>query len=70
MLQALPLDAARFGPETMFRALFESARAVLSQDEMIPAADGGYRSARQLKLASGAGLRELLTPDLLGDLCG
>jgi hypothetical protein len=70
VLQALPLDAARFGPETMFRPLFESARAALGQEEMIPAADGGYRSALQLKLASGAGLRELLTPDLLGNLCG
>jgi hypothetical protein len=70
VLQALPLDAARFGPETMFRALFESARTALGRDEMIPAADGGYRSARQLKLASGAGLRELLTPELLGDLFG
>ncbi len=70
VLQALPLDAARFGPDTMFRALFESARAALGQEEMIPAADGGYRCARQLKLANGAGLRELLTPDLLGDLCG
>jgi hypothetical protein len=70
VLQALPLDPARFGPETMFRALFESARAALGQDELIPAADSGYRRARQLKLASGAGLRELLTPDLLGDLWG
>ena len=70
VLQALPLDAARFGPETMFRALFESVRAALGQDEMIPAADGGYRHAGQLKLASGAGLRELLTPDLLGELWG
>jgi hypothetical protein len=70
VLQALPLDAARFGPGTMFRALFESVRTAISQDEMIPAADGGYGSARQLKLASGAGLRELLTPDLLGDLWG
>jgi hypothetical protein len=70
VLQALPLDAARFGPETMFRALFECARAMLGHAEMIPAADGGYRSARQLKLASGAGLRELLTPELLADLFG
>jgi hypothetical protein len=70
VLEALPLDAARFGPETMFRALFESVRAVLGQDELIPDADGGYRSAGQLKLASGAGLRELLTPELLGALCG
>ncbi len=70
VLQALPLDAARFGPETMFRALFESARAAICSEEIIPAADGGYRSARQLRLASGAGLRELLTPDLLGDMLG
>jgi hypothetical protein len=70
VLQALPLDAARFGPETMFRALFECARTALRHAEMIPAADGGYRSARQLKLASGAGLRELLTPELLADLFG
>ncbi|MGO8960928.1 MAG: sacsin N-terminal ATP-binding-like domain-containing protein [Streptosporangiaceae bacterium] len=70
VLQALPLDAARFGPETMFRALFESVRVALGREQMIPAADGGYRSAQQLKLASGAGLRELLTPDLLGDLYG
>jgi hypothetical protein len=70
VLQALPLDAARFGPETMFRALFESARTALGQQEMIPAADGGYGSARQLKLASGADVTELLTPALLGALCG
>jgi hypothetical protein len=70
VLQALPLDATRFGPETMFRALFERARTALGQEEMIPAADGGYRSARQLKLANGAGLRDLLTPDLLGELYG
>ncbi len=70
VLQALPLEAARFGPDTMFRALFESARAALAQDELIPAADGGYRAARQLKLANGAGLRELLPPDVLAELYG
>ena len=70
VLQALPLDASRFGPGTMFRPLFESARAALGQQEMIPAADGTYRRARQLMLASGAGLRELLAPDLLGELSG
>jgi hypothetical protein len=70
VLQALPLDAARFGPGTMFRALFESARTALRHAEVIPAADGGYRSARQLKLAHEAGLRDLLTPELLADLLG
>jgi hypothetical protein len=67
ILQALPLDAARFAPETMFRAVFDSARAVLSRDRLIPVEDG-YGSAREVRLALGAGLRDLLTPELLGDL--
>jgi hypothetical protein len=68
ILQALPLDAARFPPETMFRALFDSARTVLARDRFIPAAADGYRRAREVRLARGEGLRELLTPDLLGEL--
>jgi hypothetical protein len=68
ILQALPLDAARFPPETMFRALFDSARTALVQDEFIPAAADGYRRAREVRLARGAGLRELLTPEMLGEL--
>jgi hypothetical protein len=67
ILQALPLDAARFPPDSMFRALFDSARTILARDRFIPAADG-YRYAREVRLARGAGLRELLTPDLLGEL--
>jgi len=67
ILQALPLDTARFPPETMFRALFDSARTALVRDRFIPVADG-YRCAREVRLARGAGLRELLTPDLLGEL--
>jgi hypothetical protein len=68
ILQALPLDAARFLPETMFRALFDSARTAVVQDRLIPAAAGGCHCAREVRLARGAGLRELLTPDLLGAL--
>ena len=70
ILQALPLDAGRFGTGTMFRPLFDSARAALAEGELIPAGPDGYRQARQVRLASGAGLRELLTPDLLGELLG
>jgi hypothetical protein len=69
ILQALPLDAARFPPGTMFRALFDTARAALVQEKYIPVADG-YRRAREVKLAREAGIRELLTPDLLGELYG
>jgi hypothetical protein len=70
VLQALPLDVTHFGPDSMFRALFEQARATLEREAMIPAADGSYRAVRELKLAGEAGLRDLLTPDLLGPLYG
>jgi hypothetical protein len=70
VLQAMPLDAARFQPGTMFRALFDACRAALAEEELIPVAGGGYGAARALKLARGAGLRELLPPGLLGELYG
>jgi len=70
VLQALPLEPAHFGPETMFRPLFDGARAALGQEAMIPAADGGYRRGRELKLAGSAAVRDLLTPGLLGPLYG
>ncbi len=70
VLQALPLDAARFQPGTMFRPLFDSVRAALARDQLIPLAGGGYGAAGELKLARGAGLRELLRPDQLGVLYG
>jgi hypothetical protein len=68
ILQALPLDVGRFPPESMFRTMFDSARAAFIQDKLIPAAAGGYRGAREVRLARGTGLRELLTPELLGEL--
>ena len=70
VLQALPLDPARFQPGTMFRPLFDSARTALAVGELIPVAGGGYGTAGELKLAHGAGLRELLLPDQLGVLYG
>jgi hypothetical protein len=70
VLQALPLDPARFQPGTMFRQLFDSVRTALAVEELIPVAEGGYGAAGELKLARGAGLRELLLPDQLGVLYG
>ncbi len=68
VLEALPIDATRFGPGTMFRPLFESARGALASEALIPVAAGTYGFASDLKLASGAGLRELFAPDQLGML--
>jgi hypothetical protein len=68
VLEALPIDATRFQPGTMFRPLFESARAALASEALIPVAAGTYGFASDLKLASGAGLRELFGPDQLSML--
>jgi hypothetical protein len=70
VLQALPLDASRFQPGSMFRPLFESVREALSQAELIPVAGGGYRAAADLKLARAADLPGLLDADQLGALYG
>ena len=70
VLQALPLDAARFAPGTMFRPLFDSVRAALATEQLIPVATGGYGAAAELKLPHGDGLADLLSPDQLGALYG
>lgn len=69
VLQAMPLDPARFAPGTMLGPLYEAVREALAQEELIPAA-GGYRAARAVRLTTSRGLRELVSPDQLGELCG
>jgi len=70
VLRGLPLATARFGPGSMLRGLFDSAREALSSGQLIPVAGGGYGRAGELALADGAGLRELLSPGQLGALDG
>ena len=70
VLEALPLDAARFPPDSMFRPLYDAVHAALSGQDVIPVAGGGYRPAQELKLAADPGLRDLLSPDQLGALYG
>ena len=70
VLDALPLDAARFQPGTMFRPLFDSVRTALGHEELIPVAGGGYSAHGEVKLARTAELRDLLLPDQLGMLYG
>ena len=41
VLQAMPVEKARFGPGTMFRALFDSVRQALTSGALIPVTDGG-----------------------------
>ncbi len=66
VLQAMPLEAARFPPGSLLRPLFDTVRAALAAEELIPAADGGHAAAAALKLAADPGLRSLLGPAQLG----
>src|SRR5690348_4378805 len=70
VLQALPLDAARFEPGTMFAPLFEAVADLLAAEPLVPVAGGGYGVAVDLELADRAEVRELLSPDQLGTLLG
>ena len=70
VLEALPIEEARFPPGSMFRPLFDSVRSAIVGQELIPDAAGGYRSAGDLRLAGDPGLPGLLDPERLGLLLG
>jgi hypothetical protein len=70
VLRALPIDEAQFGPGTMFRPLFDAVRAAMRTEALVPVGGGRYGAAAGLKLARGAGLRELFTPDQVGAVYG
>ena len=70
VLEALPIEETRFSPGSMFRPLFDTVRAAMVGQELIPAFAGGYRAAGDLRLASDPGLPGLLDPERLGLLLG
>jgi len=70
VLTALPVDAARFPPGSMFRPLFDAVREALTAEALIPVTGGDYGVAVDLELSSRAEVRELLAPDQLGALLG
>jgi hypothetical protein len=69
VLTALPLDAARFPDGSMFRPLLDAVDEALVTEPLIPVADGGYGVTVDLALGD-SGVRALLTPGQLGELCG
>jgi hypothetical protein len=68
VLTALPLDAARFPDGSMFRPLLDAVDEALVTEPLIPVAGGGYGVTVDLALGD-AGVRALLTPGQLGELC-
>ena len=69
-LGVFPIDARRYGVESMFRPLFDDTLKAFSELAVLPAAGGGHVSGSVAKLARGEGLRELFSPSQLGKLVG
>ena len=70
VLTALPVDAARFPPGSMFRPIFEAVRSALASEPLLPVTGGGYGPARGLMLVRGTELPALLGPGQLTALYG
>jgi hypothetical protein len=69
-LETLPLEAANFPKDSMFRPIFDRTRTVLTSERLLPTEDGSFGSASEAKLARGAELRELMTDEQLSKLYG
>lgn len=71
--QLLTLDALTtlpLQPTTGFEPLYASVREALLHEPLLPTADGGYVAAAQAKLARGAELVALFSPEQLAALFG
>jgi hypothetical protein len=67
-LETLPLEPDKFPPGHLLHPLYDSVREALTNRPLLPTGDGRYLAAAQVRLARGAGLRELFSPEQLGEL--
>ncbi|MBW1677796.1 MAG: hypothetical protein JRJ79_14625 [Deltaproteobacteria bacterium] len=65
LLDALPIRKDDFPEDSMFYPIVEAVYDALLDQELLPADDGTFVSARSAKLARGAELRKLLTHNQL-----
>jgi len=65
LLEALPIRMDDFPPGSMFYPIVVAVREALMDEDLLPADDGTFVSARNAKLARGADLRKLLIHDQL-----
>lgn len=68
LLEALPIRMDDFPPGSMFYPIVVAIREALAVEDLLPADDGTFVSARNAKLARGADLRKLLNHDQLCSL--
>ena len=69
VLGCLPINATQFGQESLFNPLFESAKAALRSEPLLPRYDNGYVPASRALFGTEA-LRELFSPNQLSALYG
>lgn len=67
-LACLPLDEVDFPEGSMFRPIFDTVRAAIANEELIPARGGGFTSGRNSVLARGADMVKLFNPRRLKKL--
>lgn len=67
-LEALPIRMDDFPEDNMFYPIVVSVRNALQNEDLLPADDGSFVSAKKSKLARGADLRELINQDQLRQL--
>lgn len=68
VLGALPLEADRFPPGSMFAPIFEAVRTLLIEGAFLPDSAGGYGEPARMRLVADPDLATLLMPDQLGEL--
>ena len=68
LLETLPIEADDFPEDDMFYPVFERVRKAFLDEELIPADDGTFVSARNAKLGRGGSLMKLLDREQLGAL--
>ena len=64
-LETLPIRTADFPEDSMFYPIAKSVRNALTEQDLLPCADGSFVSAKKAKLARGGDLRKLLNQDQL-----
>lgn len=69
-LRCLPLDPEKFPATAMFSPVFESVKMALLNEPLLPRFDGGFVSGSNAKLARTQELRELFSPEQIGELFG
>lgn len=69
-LRCLPLDPEKFPATAMFSPVFESVKVALLNEPLLPRFDGGFVPGSNAKLARTQELRELFSPEQIGELFG